>query len=105
MHARWMQGGCNMDTRWMQGGHEMKYVYKGMTVKIIVYEISKQSKIFFQAYTRYNLYLDINYQNIINININNLKKKPTKFNYKNTTPGEQKGEVIVYSVQSKLRSL
>jgi len=31
-----------------------------------------------------------------------LKKKPTKFKYKNTTPGEQKGEVIVYSVQQPL---
>ena len=33
--------------------------------------------------------------------INTLKKK-TKFNSKNTTPGEQKGEVIVYSVQQPL---
>ena len=46
--------------------------------------------------------------------INTLKKKPTKFKFKNTTPGEQKGEAIVYSVQqllililhkSKLRSI
>ena len=29
------------------------------------------------------------------------KKKP-KFNSKNTTPGEQKGEVIVYSVKQLL---
>ena len=43
-----------------------------------------------------------------------LKKHTTKFKYKNTIPGEQKGEVIVYSVQqplnlilykSKLRSI
>ena len=46
--------------------------------------------------------------------INTLKKNTTKFKYKNTTPGEQKGEAIVYSVQqplnlilykSKLRSI
>ena len=29
-------------------------------------------------------------------------KKPTKFGYKNTTPGEQKGEAIVFSVQQPL---
>ena len=29
-------------------------------------------------------------------------KKPTKFRYKNTTPGEQKGEAIVFSVQQML---
>ena len=29
-------------------------------------------------------------------------KKNPKFNSKNTTPGEQKGEVIVYSVQQPL---
>ena len=29
-------------------------------------------------------------------------KKPTKFSYKNTTPGEQKGEAIVFSVQQPL---
>ena len=29
-------------------------------------------------------------------------KKPTKFSYKNTTPGEQKGEAIVFSVQQLL---
>ena len=33
--------------------------------------------------------------------INTLKKNP-KFKSKNTTPGEQKGEVIVYSVQQPL---
>ena len=30
------------------------------------------------------------------------KKKPPKFKSKNTTPGEQKGEAIVYSVQQLL---
>ena len=30
------------------------------------------------------------------------EKKPPKFNSKNTTQGEQKGEVIVYSVQQPL---
>ena len=30
------------------------------------------------------------------------EEKKTKFNSKNTTPGEQKGEVIVYSVQQPL---
>ena len=34
--------------------------------------------------------------------INTLKKNPPKFNSKNTTPGEQKGEVIVYSLQQTL---
>ena len=29
-------------------------------------------------------------------------EKTPKFNSKNTTPGEQKGEVIVYSVQQPL---
>ena len=29
-------------------------------------------------------------------------KKTTKFKYKNTTPGEQKGEAIVHSVQQPL---
>ena len=29
-------------------------------------------------------------------------KKKTKFKSKNTTPGEQKGEAIVYSVQQPL---
>ena len=46
--------------------------------------------------------------------INTLKKKITKFKFKNTTPVDQKGEAIVYSVQqllnlilhkSKLRSI
>ena len=31
-----------------------------------------------------------------------LLKKGTKFKSKNTTPGEQKGEAIVYSVQQPL---
>ena len=30
------------------------------------------------------------------------KKNPTKFSSKNTTPGEQKGEAIVFSVQQLL---
>ena len=33
---------------------------------------------------------------------NTLKKIPQKFKSKNTTPGEQKGEAIVYSVQQLL---
>ena len=33
---------------------------------------------------------------------NTLKKKAQKFKSKNTTTGEQKGEVIVYSVQQLL---
>ena len=45
-------------------------------------------------------YQQIYLESITNINI--LKKKPTKFKYKNTTPGEQNGEVIVYSVQQPL---
>ena len=34
--------------------------------------------------------------------INTLEKNTTKFKSKNTTPGEQKGEAIVYSVQQLL---
>ena len=33
---------------------------------------------------------------------NTLEKKPQKFKSNNTTPGEQKGEVFVYSVQQLL---
>ena len=33
---------------------------------------------------------------------NTLKTPPQKFKSKNTTPGEQKGEAIVYSVQQPL---
>ena len=84
-------------------------------------------KIFFETYTRYDLYfkaitdsswiqrkfcfkctLDITYtSNQISkksflATIISTLKKATQFSYKNTTPGEQKGEAIVFSVQQLL---
>ena len=85
-------------------------------------------KIFFETYTRYDLYfkaipdsssiqrkfcfkctLDMTYSSnqiskkkVFLATIISTLKKPTKFTYKNTTPGEQKGEVIVFSVQQLL---
>ena len=54
-------------------------------------------------YTRYDIYFKSNIKKKVFLaTIISTLKKPTKFSYKNTTPGEQKGEVIVFSVQQSL---
>ena len=59
----------------------------------------------FQAYTTYNLHFKQTFKKYFHLFGYFYKyfgKKTTKFKYKNTTPGEQKGEAIVHSVQQPL---
>ena len=54
-------------------------------------------------YSRYDIYFKSNIKKKVFLaTIISTLKKPTKFKYKNTTPGEQKGEAIVFSVQQPL---
>ena len=53
-------------------------------------------------YTRYDIYFKSNIQKKIFGHHYKHFKKPHKKKYKNTTPGEQKGEAIVFSVQQLL---
>ena len=54
-------------------------------------------------YTRYDIYFKSNIKKKVFLaTIISTLKNPTKFSYKNTTPGEQKGEAIVFSVQQPL---